>query len=101
MDYRTLTKELEEQLHLESASPEAKEEALIHIGDTIIERTMLAIVENLTEDESEMASKHLKEGDIEGFLLMIDEKHPELHDKVVAITQEVINEFNTYLQSSS
>lgn len=101
MDYQTLIKTLEEQLNLGDASEEAKEEALIHIGDTIIERTMLTLVESLTEDEAETATQHLKGGDIEAFLLMINTQHPELNEKVVQITNEVISEFRELLQSNS
>jgi hypothetical protein len=65
MDYSILTQTLEKRLNLTDVSQEMKEEVFIHVGDTIIERTMLTIAETLSEEEARLASKQLEEGDIE------------------------------------
>lgn len=93
MNYQELLQSLEEKLDLTGISQEVKENIIIHIGDSILERTMLAITESLSEDEAGLATTYLQEGDIEKFLLLLSEKHPELHNKVVAISQNVIEEF--------
>lgn len=93
MDYSTLIQTLEEKLDLKNVSKELKEDVLIHIGDTIIERTMLVIASSLSEEEATQAMKQLKEGDIEAFMNMLKKNHPELDDTVVSMSTEVINEF--------
>ncbi len=93
MDYKELTRTLEEKLDLTGISQEVRDTIIIHIGDSILERTMLAITASLSEDEAGLATTYLEEGDIEKFLQLINENHPELNDKVVSISQEVIAEF--------
>jgi hypothetical protein len=93
MDYTELITVLEEKLDLKDVSQEVKENVFIHLGDSILERTMLAIVSSLTEEEAKSASEQLQNGDIEAFLDMIQNNHPELNTIVVTITNEVINEF--------
>ncbi len=93
MDYSTLTKILEEKLDLTDVSQEVKENTFIHLGDSIVERTMLAIASSLSEDEAKLGSTQLKEGDIGTFLDMLNENHPELNETVIKITHEVIDEF--------
>ncbi len=93
MDYQALTQTLEERLGLTDVSPEIRNDVFIHIGDSIIERTMLAIASALSEEEAKLASSQLKEGNIEGFMNMLKEKHPELDATVITITNEVIKEF--------
>lgn len=93
MNYQELAQELEEKLDLKDVSQEVKEDVITHIGDSILERTMLAIAEALTEDEATLAKKHLEEGNIELFLNLLSEKHPELDGTVVQISQDVIAEF--------
>ncbi len=93
MDYSELITVLEEKLDLKDVSQEVKENVFIHLGDSILERTMLAIVSSLTEEEAKVASEQLQNGDIEAFLDMIQNNHPELNTIVVTITNEVINEF--------
>lgn len=92
MDYSTLTQTLEKRLNLTGVSQEMKEEVFIHVGDTIIERTMLIIAETLSEEEARLAGKQLEEGDIEAFLLMLNHNHPELEQVIVTTTNEVIEE---------
>lgn len=93
MDYTILTKTLEEKLNLTEVSAEVKEDVLTHIGDTILERTMLEIAGSLSEEEAKYATKQLEEGDIEAFMNMLQDKHPELDGRVTAISSEVIDEF--------
>ncbi len=93
MNYQELALALEEKLDLKDVSQEVKEDVIIHIGDTIIERTMLAIAETLNEEEAALMTKYLGEGNIELFLNLLSEKHPELDDTVVKISQDVIAEF--------
>lgn len=93
MDYTALIQTLEEKLDLKNVSKELKEDVLIHIGDTIIERTMLVIASSLSEEEAAQAMKQLKEGDIEAFMNMLKKNHPELDETVVSMSNEVVNEF--------
>lgn len=93
MDYSELTKTLEEKLNLTDVSREIKENVFIHLGDSIIERTMLAIASSLSEEEAKTSSLQLQEGDVAGFMDMLKNNHPELDTTVVDITNEVIQEF--------
>ncbi len=93
MDYQALTQAVEEKLNLSDVPQEEKEEIITELGEAIIERTMLAITESLTEDEAALATSQLTEGKVEDFLNMLSEKHPELNDIVVGITNEVMEEF--------
>jgi len=95
MDYSELTRTLEEKLNLTNVPQEVKENVFIHLGDSIIERTMLAIASSLSEDEAKLANTQLGTGDIGGFMDMLKENHPELDGTVLAITNEVIEEFLT------
>ncbi len=93
MDYSILIHTLEEKLNLTDVSPEIKEKVFIHLGDSIIERTMLVIAESLSEEESKLASEQLESGDVEGFMNMLKQAHPELDATVITITNEIIDEF--------
>ncbi len=93
MNYTELITVLEEKLDLKDVPQEVKENVFIHLGDSILERTMLAIVSSLSEEEAKLASEQLHSGDIEAFLSMIQDNHPELNTIVVTITNEVISEF--------
>jgi hypothetical protein len=93
MDYSQLTQALEEKLGIIDLSQEMKEEILMHIGDTIIERSMLLIAESLSEDESKHAAALLQAGDVGRFYDFLHINHPELDALIVDVSNEVIDEF--------
>lgn len=93
MDNQALTTLLEEKFNLSRATPAVRDLILVRLGDAILERTMLAVTEKLSEEEATRASKFLSEGKVENFIDLLSETHPELNDVVITITNEVIDEF--------
>lgn len=93
MGHQALHTLLEEKLSLSKATPEVKDMIIVRLGEAIVERTMLAVVEKLSEEEAKQASTFLSEGKVENFLNLLSETHPELDDMVISITNEVIDEF--------
>lgn len=93
MDYQIIIGIVEEKLNLTQAAPEMKDLILMRLGEAILERTMLAVTDTLSEEEAKQASTFLSEGKVENFLDLLSEKHPGLNDTVVTITNTVIDEF--------
>ncbi len=93
MNYTTFIKGLEELLQISEFSDEAKEEIVTTLSQNILTRTNLAIASILTEEEAKEVNELLQAGELEGAMNLLGEKHPELDDTVVAISNEVVNEF--------
>jgi hypothetical protein len=92
MDYSVLTTTLLQKLELENLPKEIQEEVITHIGDTILERTMLMIVKHVTEEEAVTLRTHLQEGDINAFVTLIESKQ-ELHEILRRLQSDVVHEY--------
>jgi hypothetical protein len=93
MDFTTLTQNIEEKLDLSTYPEEVKSSIIIKLAENILERSNLAIAEALTENEAEEIASLIKHGKIEVAMNLLSEKHPELDEKIIVISNEIIAEF--------
>jgi hypothetical protein len=93
MNYQTFIEGLENTLQISDFPDEAKEEIVVTLSQNILTRTNLAIASILSEEEAKTMSDFLENGELEEAMNFLSDKHPELDDKVVAISKEVVDEF--------
>ena len=93
MDFTTLTQTIESKLELSTFPQNVRDAIVVKLAENILERTHLAVAEVLTEDEAGEVTSMMKEGKIEGVMNLLSEKHPELDEKIIAISNDVIAEF--------
>lgn len=93
MNYTTFTQGLLEKLAISDLPKEAQEEILSALSQNILTRTNLAIASMLHEDEALKMNELLEKGLLEEAMTFLSEKHPELDEKVVEISKDVVDEF--------
>lgn len=93
MNYQTLTQNLEAKLSIADLPKKTKDEILLKLGQAILERTNLTIIESLSEEEAKNVTLLLEDGKLEEVMNFLSEKHPELDEKIVAISNDVVREF--------
>ena len=92
MDYSLLTTTLLQRLELKNVPKELQEEVITHIGDTILERTMLTIVGHVTDEEAATLRAYLEEGDINAFVTLVEGKQ-ELREILRKLQNDVVLEY--------
>ncbi len=93
MDFATLTQTIEDRLELSAFPQNVKDAIVVKLAENILERTHLTIAEALTEDEAGEVTAMMKDGEIEEVMNLLSEKHPELDEKIVQVSNDVIAEF--------
>lgn len=93
MNYTTFIQGLEDMLQISELPEDARAEIITTLGENILTRTNLAIASMLTEEEARGVNELLATGKLEEVMNLLSDKHPELDDTVVAISNEVVNEF--------
>lgn len=93
MDFTTLTQTIEDRLELSAFPQNVKDAIVVKLAENILERTHLTIAETLTEDEAGDVTAMMKNGKIENVVNFLSEKHPELDEKIVQVSNDVIAEF--------
>jgi hypothetical protein len=93
MNYTTFIDGLKQMLDISDLPEEAQEEIVSVLSQNILTRTNLAIASMLQEDEAEKMNELLEKGLLNEAISFLSEKHPELDEKVVEISKEVVDEF--------
>lgn len=93
MNFTTLTQTIEEKLELTTYPQNVRDAIVVKLAENILERSHLAIAEALTEDEAGIVTAMMKNGKIEDVVNFLSEKYPELDEKIVTLSNEVIAEF--------
>ena len=92
MELETLKNLIAKELGLEGAPPEEMEEIIMQVGQSIMERTTLAIIKRLTLDEQEEFSSIAETGDYQKAYEFASSKIENFDDFVKAETLAEIEE---------
>lgn len=93
MDFTTLTQTIESKLGLSTFPQNVKDAIVVKLAENILERSHLTIAETLTEDEAGEVTAMMEGGKIEAAMNFLSEKHPEIDEKIIAISNDVVAEF--------
>lgn len=94
MNTETILKGLEQHLAIASLPEEMRRETVARLGAIILERTILHIVERLSEENAERVLAMQEEGALENVLTYLNTHYPTLEEEAAKIAQEVIAEFS-------
>ena len=93
MNYTTFIEGLTDKLQISLLPDEEQAEIIATLSENILTRTNIAIASMLDEDEARIVNEFLKQGMLEEVMDFLGEKHPELDETVLAISNEVVAEF--------
>jgi hypothetical protein len=93
MDATTLTKLIEKRLDILSLPKETRDIVIVRLGENILKRTNLTILETVKEDDMEEVTEMIEKGKLANLLTFLSEKYPELDEKIIAISNDVVSEF--------
>ncbi len=93
MNYTTFIEGLTDKLQISLLPEEEQAEIITTLSENILTRTNLAIASMLDEDEARIINEFLEQGMLEEVMDFLGEKHPELDETVIAISNEVVAEF--------
>lgn len=93
MNYTTFIEGLTDKLQISLLPEEEQAEIITTLSENILTRTNIAIASMLHEDEARIVNEFLEQGQLEEVMDFLGEKHPELDEKVIAISNEVVAEF--------
>lgn len=93
MNYHNLIEDLETKLSIADLPQKNKDEILLKLGQAVLERANLTIAGSLSEDEANNMVVLLQNGKLEEVVTFLSEKHPEIDEKIVAISNDVVREF--------
>jgi hypothetical protein len=98
MNHQSIIADIEKELLLEHVSQETKEFIIETLARNIMTRSVVAILETLTDDEATLFESKLNEGNIEEAITFAIEKHQNLEEILKKTEEEVIEE---YLQEAT
>ena len=93
MNYTTFIEGLTDRLQISLLPEEEQAEIITTLSENILTRTNLAIASMLDEDEARIINELLEQGMLEEVMDFLGDKHPELDETVIAISNEVVAEF--------
>ena len=97
MNHNTITKELEKSLSLEGFPPEAKETIVAGLLENIMKRSVMDIIEILSEEEALEFETLLNQGELRTAIDFVTEKHPEIEEILAKTSSNVIEEYKEAL----